>query len=228
MNSAGEANTCIIAYPEQIRSANPQKCWNWFKAVDQARDAGEPSLIAGITREVMRDFAIDTRRVYVAGLSAGGATAAVMAATHPDLYTAFGVHSGLAHGAARDVTSAMAAMRTGAAAASGAAVGNRLVPVIVFHGDRDTVVNPLNAAEVVTQAIRGTQLTMRREDGNSGGRAYTRTFFTDAARRTLVEQWTVHGAGHAWSGGSQKGSFTDPLGPDATLEMLRFFLEHRV
>jgi poly(hydroxyalkanoate) depolymerase family esterase len=228
MNVAGETNTCIIAYPEQVRSANPQKCWNWFKTADQARDTGEPSLIAGITREVMRDFAIDPRRVYVAGLSAGGAAAAVMAATHPDLYTAFGVHSGLAHGAARDVNSAMAAMRTGNAGGSRTAVGNRLVPVIVFHGDRDTVVNPLNADQVVAQAARGTHLTMRREDGNSGGRAYTRTLFIDAARRTVVEQWTVHGAGHAWSGGSPKGSFTDPIGPDATLEMTRFFLEHRM
>ena len=217
MNLAGEANTCIIAYPEQIRSANPQKCLNWFKATDQARDTGEPSLIAGITREVMRDFAIDARRVYVAGLSAGGATAAVMAATHSDLYTAFGVHSGLAHGVARDVNSAIAAMRTGVAGASGTAVGNRAVPAIVFHGDRDTVVNPLNADQVVAQAVRNTHLTMRREQGNSGGRAYTRTWFIDATRRTVVEQWTVHGAGHAWSGGSPKGSFTDPIGPDATL-----------
>jgi poly(3-hydroxybutyrate) depolymerase len=176
----------------------------------------------------MSDFAIDARRVYVAGLSAGGAAAAVMAATHPDLYTAFGVHSGLAHGVARDVNSAMAAMRMGAAGARATAVADRLVPAIVFHGDRDTVVNPLNADQVVTQAARDTHLAMRHEDGNSGGRAFTRTLFIDAARRTVIEQWIVHGAGHAWCGGSPKGSYTDPLGPDATLEMVRFFLEHRM
>jgi len=228
MNLAGETNTCIVAYPEQIRSANPQKCWNWFKAADQTRDTGEPSLIAGITREVMRDFAIDPRRVYVAGLSAGGAAAASMAATHADLYAAFGVHSGLAHGVAWDVNSAMAAMRTGVAGGSRTAAGNRLVPAIIFHGDRDAVVNPRNADQVVAQVARDMHLTIRREDGNSGGRAYTKTLFIDGSRRTVVEQWAIHGAGHAWSGGSPKGSFTDPVGPDATLEMMRFFLQHRM
>jgi poly(3-hydroxybutyrate) depolymerase len=208
-----------------VRSANVQKCWNWFKTGDQVRDDGEPSLIAGITREVMQDFAIDPRRVYVAGLSAGGAAAAVMAAAHPDLYAAFGVHSGLAHGAARDVNSAMTAMRTGG-------IGRRpahrtcAVPAVVFHGDRDTVVNPLNADQVVAQASGDAQLTIRRDNGNSGGRAYTRKLFIDGAGRTVVEQWTILGAGHAWSGGNPKGSFTDPIGPDATREMLRFFLEH--
>jgi poly(hydroxyalkanoate) depolymerase family esterase len=215
MNEAGEANTCIIAYPEQVRSANIQKCWNWFKAGDQVRDAGEPSLIAGITREVMQDFAIDPRRVYIAGLSAGGAAAAVMAAAHPELYPAFGVHSGLAHGAARDVSTGMTAMRTGA---PGRRKTNysRAVAAIVFHGDRDTVVNPINADQVVAQAAGNAQLTLSGENGNSGGRGYTRTVFIDAAGRTVVEQWTIHGAGHAWSGGSSKGSFTDSAGPDAT------------
>jgi poly(hydroxyalkanoate) depolymerase family esterase len=233
MNTAGEAHTCIIAYPEQVRSANPQKCWNWFKESHQQRDTGEPSLIAGITREVMQDFAVDPRRVYVAGLSAGGAAAAVMAATHPDLYAAFGVHSGLASGAAWNVRSGMEAMRTGDAGMRQTGVaetppGARCVPAIVFHGDRDTVVNPLNADQVVAQAARDSQLTIRNENGNSGGRAYTRMLFLDGERRTVIEHWTIHGAGHAWSGGNPKGSFTDPAGPDATKEMLRFFLEHRM
>jgi poly(hydroxyalkanoate) depolymerase family esterase len=228
MNEAGEEKTCIIAYPEQVRSANVQKCWNWFKAGDQLRDAGEPCLIAGITCEVMRDYAVDPRRVYVAGLSAGGAAAAVMAASHPDLYAAFGVHSGLAHGAARDVTSAMTAMRTGVAGRPNVGASHRTVPVIVFHGDRDTVVNPLNADHVVSQAVEDVRLTSHSEDGHLGGRAYTRTVFIDGQRHTLAEQWTIRGAGHAWSGGSPKGSFTDALGPNATREMIRFFLERQI
>lgn len=229
MNLAGEEHTCIIAYPEQVRSANVQKCWNWFNEGDQRGEAGEPSLIAGITREVIRDHAIDARRVYVAGLSAGGAAAAIMAASHPGLYAAFGVHSGLACGAARDLHSGLAAMRMGGVGArKHFDPGARVVPAIVFHGDRDTVVNPLNADHVVTQAAADTPLTIRTENGHSGGRGYNRKLFIDGSGQTMVEQWTIHGGVHAWSGGSSNGTYTDPLGPDATREMLRFFLEHQI
>jgi poly(hydroxyalkanoate) depolymerase family esterase len=229
MNLAGEEHTCIIAYPEQVRSANVQKCWNWFSESDQRGESGEPSLIAGITREVMRDYVVDARRVYVAGLSAGGATAAIMAASHPDLYAAFGVHSGLAYGAARDLHSGLAAMRMGGVGArKHFDPGARVVPAIVFHGDRDTVVNPRNADHVVAQAAGDTPLTIRTENGHSGGRGYTRKLFIDGSGRTMVEQWTIQGGAHAWSGGNPKGTFADPLGPDATREMLRFFLEHQI
>jgi poly(hydroxyalkanoate) depolymerase family esterase len=229
MNISGEKHTCIIAYPEQVRSANAQKCWNWFSESDQRGAAGEASLIAGITREVMRDYAINARRVYVAGLSAGGATAAIMAATYPGLYAAFGVHSGLAYGAAKDLRSGLAAMRTGGSGDQKHFDPDaRVVPAIVFHGDRDPVVNPLNANQVVAQATREIPLTIRTECGHSGGRGYTRRLFVDDSGRTVAEQWTIHGASHAWSGGNSKGTFTDPSGPDATREILRFFLEHQI
>lgn len=228
MNMAAEAHTFLVAYPGQARSANAQKCWNWFNEADQRRDAGEPSLITGITREVMRGYAVDPRRVYVAGLSAGGAAAAVLGKTYPDLYAAIGVHSGLACGAARDVPSALAAMQRGSeGAAPRGGSGRRPIPTIVFHGERDTTVNPRNGNAVVAQAGRAAALRTQAKQGQvPGGHAYSRTLHADADGRTMIEQWVVHGGGHAWFGGSPAGTYTDPRGPDATKEMVRFFLEH--
>jgi poly(3-hydroxybutyrate) depolymerase len=221
-------------YPEQSQAANPSKCWNWFNAGDQQRDQGEPALIAGITRKIMREYAIDPRQVYIAGLSAGGAAAAVMGSTYPDLYAAIGVHSGLACGAAKDMASAFAAMKQGGAAAglfSSNGIGSKkagIVPTIVFHGDQDLTVHPGNADRVIAQSLAGPSVLARQMKRGQvpGGYAYSRSIHTDENGRTLLEQWVVHGLGHAWSGGSAAGSYTDPRGPDATREMVRFFLDH--
>jgi poly(hydroxyalkanoate) depolymerase family esterase len=232
MNTLAEEQGCFVVYPVQSASANASKCWNWFKTGDQQRDRGEPALIAGITRQVMHDYAIDSRRVYVAGLSAGGAAAAIMGATYPDLYAAIGVHSGLACGAAGDLATAIAAMQSGRAPATqppGYLHLQRRMPAIVFHGDSDTSVNPRNGDQVVAQlqAAAAGELRTQVERGQMpGGHGFTRTLHIDANEHALLEQWVVHGAGHAWSGGSATGSYTDPRGPDASREMLRFFLEN--
>jgi poly(hydroxyalkanoate) depolymerase family esterase len=234
MNAIAEEETCLVVYPAQPSDANPVKCWNWFRPGDQRRDQGEPSLIAGITRQVMRDYAVDPRRVYIGGLSAGAAAAVVMGATYPDLYAAVGVHSGLACGAANDLTSAFAAMRQGELVASFGSddilpVGSdgSAVPTIVFHGDCDTTVHPRNGDHVIAQSMGATNVqTQVQRDRVPGGRAYTRTIHTTEDGRAILEHWEIHGAGHAWSGGSRAGSYTDPRGPDAGREMLRFFLEH--
>jgi poly(hydroxyalkanoate) depolymerase family esterase len=228
MNVVAEVHTCLVAYPAQAASANASKCWNWFSPRDQQRGGGEPSLIAGITRHIMRDYAVDPERVYVAGLSAGAAAAAIMGTTYPDLYAAIGVHSGLACGAASDLPSAFAAMSQGDAPVRGSG-SRRMIPTIVFHGDRDSTVHPRNGDQVVAQsasAVAGLQTSVQR-GRVPGGHAYSRTLHADARGQTVLEQWVVHGAGHAWSGGSPAGSYTDPRGPDAAREMLRFFLEHR-
>ena len=228
MNFVAEEQTCFVVYPAQRSDANQSKCWNWFRTADQRRGRGEPSLIAGITRQIMRDYSVDPSRVYVGGLSAGAAAAAVLGETYSDLYAAIGVHSGLPCGAAIDLPTAFVAMRQGGGTDSRALVGDGPpVPTIVFHGDRDATVHPSNGDQVLEQSMRMTSTQRTVHHGRvPGGHAYTRTIHTDASGRGILEHWNIHGAGHAWSGGSAAGSYTDPRGPDATREMLRFFLEH--
>ena len=227
MNMLAEEQNFLVAYPAQPASANPSKCWNWFRPGDQARDRGEPSLIAGATREIAQDLAVDRSRIYVAGLSAGGAAAAILGATYPDLYAAIGIHSGLACGAAQDLPSAMTAMRQGARPNDAAQA--IVTPTIVFHGDLDSTVSPVNGAQIIDfGAARLAGLTATSVRGTSpGGAAYTQDVYADGSGRPMLEYWRLHGAGHAWSGGSADGSYTDPRGPDASREMLRFFAKHR-
>ena len=224
MNELAEEHGFLVAYPGQPSSANSSKCWNWFSAGDQSRDRGEPSLIAGITRQIISDFAIEEGRVFVAGLSAGGAAAAIMGSAYPDVFAAVGIHSGLACGAAKDMPSAFFAMRQGGSGLKVNQPGHRPLRAIVFHGDRDTTVNPVNGDQVVAQAkgARGLRTAVDRGQSASG-MSYTRSKYSDEHGRIVLEQWVLHGARHAWSGGSSAGSYTDPNGPDASREMVRFF-----
>lgn len=241
MNTLAEDQLCLVLYPAQTASANQSKCWNWFKPSDQKRESGEPAILAGMTRQIIDEYKLDEQRVYVAGLSAGGAMATALAMTHPDLYAAVGVHSGLPHGAANSIPSALAAMRGDAAPLASrknkraGAGATSSVPAIIFHGDRDTTVHPGNGDRVVAQysgSVGSGNVSKNATDVKSAqgrvpnGHAYTRTTQHDANGKAIVEQWSIHGAGHAWAGGSSQGSYTDPKGPDASGEMLRFFLTH--
>jgi poly(hydroxyalkanoate) depolymerase family esterase len=220
MNAAAAERGLVVLYPAQTEAVNPRRCWRWFERAHQRRDAGEPAVLAGMVREVIARHAADPQRVYVAGLSAGGAMAAVLGDLYPDLFAAVGVHSGLPAGAAGDVKSGLVAMKRGAPAAL-ARTPRR--PTIVFHGDRDAIVHPANGERLAA----GAPATVERLSGQAG-RPYTRHVHRDEAGRVVAEHWVVHGAGHAWSGGSPTGSFADPLGPCATTEMLRFFAAHRL
>ena len=231
MNDLAEDQGFLVAYPEQAPSANAGRYWNWFAPNHQCRDAGEPSLIAGITGQVTDRYGADAGRVYVAGFSAGGAMAAVMAAAYPDLYAAAGVHSGLAYGAAGDLASAFTAMKQGPSQLARSPA--RPLPLIVFHGDRDTTVAPANAAGLIDHALAtgspGAMPTAVTTAGQvAGGHAYTRTCYQGPDGATLAERWTIHRGGHAWSGGVPHGSYTDPRGPDASAEFTRFFSQHPV
>jgi poly(hydroxyalkanoate) depolymerase family esterase len=233
MNALAEEQQCFVAYPAQAKSANGSKCWNWFNALDQRRGYGEPAIIAGLTSELVTKYGLDAKRVYIAGLSAGAAMAVVMGTTYPDLYAAVGVHSGLPFAAAQDVPSAFAAMHSGAGSPSSGARG---MPAIILHGDQDKTVHPCNGERVAAQCASGPAIA---HDGNPaplqleeqsgrvpGGYAYTRRLYRAGNGDVLVEQWLVHGGGHAWFGGDPRGSYTDSKGPDASAEMMRFFAAH--
>jgi poly(hydroxyalkanoate) depolymerase family esterase len=247
MNRLADEHGFLVAYPEQASGANSSRCWNWFRAEDQLRGAGEPAILAGIAQAVQAEQPVDPARVFVAGLSAGAAMAVILGETYPELFAAVGAHSGLPYAAAHDVSSALAAMKGrgvlgGRPHLPGTADDPRrptvqAVPLIVFHGDRDHTVQHSNGEHIVQQASRAhaaravgagqpAGLHTRTVSGTApGGRRYTRTVHSDHQGQPRVETWTLHGAGHAWSGGSASGSYTDPTGPDASAEMLRFFLE---
>ncbi|MDP2417767.1 MAG: PHB depolymerase family esterase [Hydrogenophaga sp.] len=239
MNRLADEHGFLVVYPEQASGANASRCWNWFRAEDQLRGAGEPALLASLVQAVVAEHPVDPGRVYVAGLSAGAAMAVILGETYPELFAAVGAHSGLPYAAAHDIPSAMAAMKGRGVLGMGHLPGTpadprrpalRAVPVIVFHGDRDHTVQHSNGEHIAQQAASAHAaspqgLRASTEQGQVGsGRRYTRTRHTNAQGRCLVESWTLHGAGHAWSGGDASGSFTDRDGPNASAEMLRFFL----
>ncbi|MET0184993.1 MAG: PHB depolymerase family esterase, partial [Achromobacter sp.] len=224
MNRLAQEQGFAVLYPAQSQQANPQRCWNWFKHNHQTRDRGEPAMIAGATREVMAKRPIDPKRVFVAGLSAGGAMAAIMGRAYPDLYAAVGVHSGLAAGAATDLPSAMMAMN--GVGGGGQAASTCAVRTIVFHGDADSTVHPING-ERAFAACADPKAASQAEEivaAQAGGRGVTRTVKRAGDGTVIAEYWVVHGARHAWSGGDAAGSYTDTAGPDASREMLRFFM----
>jgi poly(hydroxyalkanoate) depolymerase family esterase len=228
MNDLAEKHTFLVAYPEQSREANRDGLWNWFRAGDQRPGEGEPAILAGMTAQIRRDYAVDPARIFVAGLSAGGAMAAIMAVAYPEVFSGVGVHSGLAYGAASDVGTAMMAMMTGGSGTRGAAL-----PLIVFHGDSDAIVAVANAESLVTASLSEWGLPTRKADRETsvstrievdGSRPHTRTVHSDHAGRVVIEAWIVHGGGHAWSGGATAARYADPQGPNASAEMVRFFL----
>lgn len=250
MNALADQKQFIVVYPQQSSFANPSLCWNWFYPINQYRNSGEAGIIGGITQVVEQDttdWTINTHRVYLAGISAGAAMSVIMGAAYPDLYAAIGVHSGLEYQAATSAYAAILAQLYGGPDPAGQ--GNvayrtmgsnaHVVPVIVFHGTADTAVAPLNGDQVVQQWME----TDAQASGGSyhasfaapstttsaqvsGGHSYTIRTWNDTSGKEIQAYWTINGMGHAWSGGSSAGSFTDPAGPSATQAMYLFFMNY--
>lgn len=226
MNHLAERHGMAIVYPAQTRHNNAASCWNWFRPGDQARGAGEPAILAALTRKLMKDLGVVRDRTFVAGLSAGGAMAAILVDEYPELFAAAGIHSGLPRGAAHDVLSAMAVMRDGGGEARGAVHHDMAFPVrrILFHGEDDTTVHPSNAAGIVASALGELAKPEQVVTLSAAGRTCVKSTYPANAGSGRLELWIVSGAGHAWSGGQTAGSFTDSKGPDASSQMIRFFL----
>ncbi|MBU4527799.1 MAG: PHB depolymerase family esterase [Hoeflea sp.] len=231
MNALAEKHGLAIAYPAQTGGHNAAACWNWFKPGDQRRGAGEPAILASLTRKLMKEFGLERDSVFVAGLSAGGAMAVILADVYPDVFSAAGVHSGLARGAACNVITAMSAMHKGGGSAGFARptpAQSNPVRRIIFHGDADSTVHPSNASLIVAAAVGEDAAPAKIGNRSVRGRGYARSDFTGSDGMVLVELWMIEGAGHAWSGGRAAGSYTDSKGPNASAEMIRFFMTKAV
>ncbi len=229
MNALADKLGFLVLYPEQSRSANLHRCWNWHQPENQRRGSGEPAAIAALTLQTVAVCRANLARVYIAGISAGGTTAIVTAAAYPEIYAAVGMHSAVASGKVDTIGSALSAMRKGGVGATTSEAA--APPAIIFHGDGDTTVHPENATGIMRtlKAAQPASVIQQVHHGRSdGGREYTCTRYRSAEGAVVLEHWTVHGGRHAWSGGSRQGSYTDPAGPDASVAMVRFFLAHRL
>lgn len=214
MNEWGERGQFAVFYPEQDAKANSRLCWNWF-----VKNSSEPDFLHDLTRKTATQLA--TEKIYVAGVSAGACMAALMAHRYPDFFAGVGLHSGVPLGAASSTVGALLAMR--GLSRWGKDKG-WTAPTLIFHGDQDNVVSVKNADRLRQQACLGRELSLREDTVQEGGRRVRRSRFEDPWGKTQVESWVVEGLGHAWSGGSPEGSWTDPQGPDASEHMVRFLV----
>ncbi len=227
MNALADEYNFIVAYPQQPRTSNPSACWNWFDTRHQSRGSGEPAKLAGLAQSLAEEFNIAKDKVFVAGLSAGGAMAEVLGIAYPDVFAAVGIHSGLPFGVANNAVTAFAAMKgTAKTAKLPTSSTKRTARKIIFHGSADKTVHPSNAERLFENARRDcAEFSEMSSTTTINGRQVTRTILEDAKGRALVEKWTVEGAGHAWIGGDRKGSYTDNAGPGASRSIIHFFLQ---
>jgi len=226
MNAIAAREGLIVAYPSQTNAHNANSCWNWFEPLNQRRGAGEPAILAGLAQEIVKTHGVPGGAVFAAGLSAGGAMAAILGDAYPEVFAAVGVHSGLAAGSARDIPSAFTAMK-GSGALGGFPVipGARHSRVMVVHGKKDRTVAFANGTRVFERMQRAfPKATVQHDPAGKGG--FTRLRLVQSDGAVVAEHWEIAGLAHAWSGGNGAGSFTAPRMPDASEGFMRFFLDN--
>ena len=224
MNRLADEFGLVVAYPHQPRSANAQGCWNWFDRRHQSAGSGEPAKLAALARTLAAEFGIGADRVFAAGLSAGGAMADILAETYPDIFAKVGIHSGLPHRAAHDVMSAFAAMKGNEMRARPTNSG-RCSRKLIIQGTADPTVHVSNGDALFEgMRVRHPNASIIVSAVRSAGKEATRQSLFDASGNSLAEYVAIEGAGHAWSGGDRAGSYAEPDGPDASREMIDFFL----
>ncbi|GAA0229463.1 alpha/beta hydrolase family esterase [Haladaptatus pallidirubidus] len=249
MNEVADEEGFVVIYPDQYNARNSEQCWNWFYDANTVRGNGEAAVIAGMTQETIDAHTLDSERVYVAGLSAGGAMVPNLLAEYADIYSAGGIHSALEYDAADSATEATIAMEEGGPNPEEKGVDaydameyygiTSLRPTIVFHGTADETVAPINGDQATVQAIQTNDLASDGADddnvdttadsvtnGQSDSFSYTVSDYRDDSGNNLVEYWEVDGMGHAWSGGTAGGEYTAPGGPEANRRMWDFFIQH--
>ena len=248
MNSLADKETFLVVYPQQTAAANALRCWNWFDPKHQDRGAGEPSLIAAAINDVRASYRVREQQIYVVGISAGGAMAVLMAAAYPEIFAAVGVIAAPEYKAASTVQGGLAAMKNGgpdptqqglaayqAMQKSGARKKKR-IPLMDIQGTKDPYVNPINSDQLVAQWVQTNDLLDDGKDNDSitkspvtaegavpNGYSYTKYSYRDRKGHVVVEKLVVNGLGHAWSGSTTANQFADAKGPDATMEIWRFF-----
>jgi poly(hydroxyalkanoate) depolymerase family esterase len=243
MNELADEHRFLVLYPQQSLRANAWRCWNWFEP-RTADGAGEAAAIAALVHEIARRYPVDGSRVYVVGISAGGAMTAILALCYGALFAACAIVAGMMYRAADSALAGARAMRNGAPvspesmadeAASRLSRKMRFVPALVIHGTQDSVVHPRNAEQTVRQFRRFAELLgtppepltdAEEQRISSEGRSYRQRDYGRGGQ-PLLRSILIEGLGHAWSGGDERFQFNDSAQPDASRLIWDFLSKFR-
>jgi len=238
MNALAEQEGFLVAYPQQPLRRQLQRCWQWFDLTAE-QGGREVQAVAALIDALALEPGVRSDQIYLAGISAGAAMAAVVALRHPDKVAAVGLHSGVVVGAADSPRAGLKVMRAGSISdpvvlldAAGVTPGGPAMPAMVIHGLADDAVSPLNGRLLAHQFLSYNRLGHTLPSlAETGLDEMAPGEFTDVRfgrwHRDLVVLHEVAGLGHAWSGGDGRYPYHAAVGPDASALMWDFFRTHR-